>query len=323
MDVLTQIRKPVEREMKDFESLFSITLQHQNPLLTTALQHIMSRKGKLMRPILILLAAKKYGVVNEAVLHAAVSLEMLHTASLVHDDVVDESGERRGQSSLNALMDNKAAVLVGDYLLSTSLQHAAMAGNLRVVELVARLGQTLSDGELQQLSNVKSDKISENQYFEVIRSKTASLFAVCAEVGALLSGASEEEIRRLGEFGTHVGICFQIRDDVFDYYDTEVGKPTGNDMKEGKLTLPVIHAVMQPGAETWRGLALKVRAGRATEDEIKSLVDFTKRSGGIEYARQKMDEFRDRGLDFIGEDGKAEVGEALRLYMDFVLKRVS
>lgn len=323
MDVLTQIRKPVEREMKDFESLFSITLQHQNPLLTTALQHIMSRKGKLMRPILILLAAKKYGVVNEAVLHAAVSLEMLHTASLVHDDVVDESGERRGQSSLNALMDNKAAVLVGDYLLSTSLQHAAMAGNLRVVELVARLGQTLSDGELQQLSNVKSDKISENQYFEVIRSKTASLFAVCAEVGALLSGASEEEIRRLGEFGTHVGICFQIRDDVFDYYDTEVGKPTGNDMKEGKLTLPVIHAVMQPGAETWRGLALKVRAGRATEDEIKSLVDFTKRSGGIEYARQKMDEIRDRGLTFIRQDGNAEVGEALRLYMDFVLKRVS
>ena len=323
MDVLTQIRKPVEREMKDFESLFSITLQHQNPLLTTALQHIMSRKGKLMRPILILLAAKKYGVVNEAVLHAAVSLEMLHTASLVHDDVVDESGERRGQSSLNALMDNKAAVLVGDYLLSTSLQHAAMAGNLRVVELVARLGQTLSDGELQQLSNVKSDKISENQYFEVIRSKTASLFAVCAEVGALLSGASEEEIRRLEEFGTHVGICFQIRDDVFDYYDTEVGKPTGNDMKEGKLTLPVIHAVMQPGAETWRGLALKVRAGRATEDEIKSLVDFTKRSGGIEYARQKMDEIRDCGLTFIGQDGNAEVGEALRLYMDFVLKRVS
>ena len=323
MDVLTQIRKPVEREMKDFESLFSITLQHQNPLLTTALQHIMSRKGKLMRPILILLAAKKYGVVNEAVLHAAVSLEMLHTASLVHDDVVDESGERRGQSSLNALMDNKAAVLVGDYLLSTSLQHAAMAGNVRVVGLVARLGQTLSDGELQQLSNVKSDKISENQYFEVIRSKTASLFAVCAEVGALLSGASEEEIRRLGEFGTHVGICFQIRDDVFDYYDTEVGKPTGNDMKEGKLTLPVIHAVMQPGAETWRGLALKVRAGKATEDEIKSLVDFTKRSGGIEYARQKMDEIRERGLAFIGGDGNAEVGEALRLYMDFVLKRVS
>lgn len=323
MDALTQIRKPVEQEMQNFESLFGITLQHQTPLLTTALQHIMSRKGKLMRPILILLAAKKYGEVNDAVLHAAVSLEMLHTASLVHDDVVDESEERRGQSSLNALMDNKAAVLVGDYLLSTSLKHAAVAGNLRVVDLVARLGQTLSDGELQQLSNVQSEDINEEQYFEVIRSKTASLFAVCAEVGALLSGATEEQTARLADFGRSVGICFQIRDDLFDYYDAEVGKPTGNDMKEGKLTLPVIHAVLQPGAEPWRELALKVRSGKATEEEIKSLVDFTKRSGGIEYARQKMDEICEEGIRLVGEDGNAEVCDALRLYMDFVLKRVS
>jgi len=323
MDVLTQIRKPVEREMKDFESLFGITLQHQNPLLMIALRHVLSRKGKLMRPILTLLAAKKYGEINDSVLHAAVSLEMLHTASLVHDDVVDESGIRRGQSSVNALLDNKAAVLVGDYLLSTALKHAAMAGDLRVVDLVARLGQTLSDGELQQLSNVKSDEISENQYFDVIRRKTASLFAVCAEVGALLSGASEDEIRRLGEFGTYVGVCFQIRDDVFDYYDVEVGKPTGNDMKEGKLTLPVVHAVLQPGAETWHETALKVRAGRATEEEISALVDFTKQSGGIEYARRKMDEFREQAVGLIDSDGNEAVGEALRLYLDFVLKRVS
>ena len=271
MDVLTQIRKPVEREMKDFESLFGITLQHQNPLLMIALRHVLSRKGKLMRPILTLLAAKKYGEINDSVLHAAVSLEMLHTASLVHDDVVDES----------------------------------------------------SDGELQQLSNVKSDEISENQYFNVIRRKTASLFAVCAEVGALLSGASEDEIRRLGEFGTYVGICFQIRDDVFDYYDAEVGKPTGNDMKEGKLTLPVVHAVLQPGAETWHETALKVRAGRATEEEISALVNFTKQSGGIEYARRKMDEFHEQAVGLIGSDGNEAVGEALRLYLDFVLKRVS
>ena len=303
MDVLTQIRQPVEREMKDFESLFGITLQHQNPILTTALRHVMSRRGKLMRPILVLLAAKRYGEVNDAVLHAAVSLEMLHTASLV--------------------LDNKAAVLVGDYLLSTSLKHAAMAGSLRVVDLVARLGQTLSDGELQQLSNVQSDEISEEQYFEVIRRKTASLFAVCAEVGALLSGASEEKVRMSGDFGRDVGICFQIRDDVFDYYDAEVGKPTGNDMKEGKLTLPVVHAVLQPGAEEWRELALNVRAGKATEDEIKALVDFTKRSGGIEYAQRKMDEIRDHALGLLGTDGREDVCQALSLYLDFVLKRVS
>ena len=323
MDVLAQIRKPVEREMKEFESLFRVTLQHQNPILSMALQHIMSRKGKLMRPILVLLAAKRYGEVNDAVLHAAVSLEMLHTASLVHDDVVDESNERRGQSSVNALWDNKAAVLSGDYLLSTSLKHAAMAGSLRVVDLVARLGQTLSDGELQQLSNLESDEISEAQYFEVIRRKTASLFAVCAEVGALLSGAPEEKVRQLADFGCNVGLCFQIRDDVFDYYDAEVGKPTGNDMKEGKLTLPVVHAVLQSGAEEWRGLALKVRAGKASEEEINSLVDFTKRSGGIEYARRKMDEIRSHALGLLGADGREDVCQALSLYLDFVLKRVS
>lgn len=323
MDVLTQIRKPIEREMADFESLFGITLQHQNALLTMALQHVLSRKGKLMRPILVLLAAKRYGKVNDAVLHAAVSLEMLHTASLVHDDVVDESGERRGQLSVNALMDNKAAVLVGDYLLSTSLKHAATAGSLEVVDIVARLGQTLSDGELQQLSNVKSDEISEEQYFDVIRSKTASLFASCAAVGALLSGATKAQIARLRDFGTYVGLCFQIRDDVFDYYDVEVGKPTGNDMKEGKLTLPVIYAVLQPGAEKWHEIALKVRAGKATEDEIKNLVEFTKQSGGIDYARHKMDEIRNRALELLSDEGNDEVREALQLYLDFVLKRVS
>lgn len=323
MDVLTQIRKPIEREMADFESLFAITLQHQNALLTMALQHVLSRKGKLMRPILVLLAAKRYGKVNDAVLHAAVSLEMLHTASLVHDDVVDESGERRGQLSVNALMDNKAAVLVGDYLLSTSLKHAATAGSLEVVDIVARLGQTLSDGELQQLSNVKSDEISEEQYFDVIRSKTASLFASCAEVGALLSGATKAQIARLRDFGTYVGLCFQIRDDVFDYYDVEVGKPTGNDMKEGKLTLPVIYAVLQPGAEKWHEIALKVRAGKATEDEIKNLVEFTKQSGGIDYARHKMDEIRNSALELLSDEGNDEVREALQLYLDFVLKRVS
>ena len=220
MDVLTRIRKPIERELADFEVLFDIVLRHRNPILEVALRHIFSRKGKMMRPILTLLSAKKCGEVNEAVLHAAVSLEMLHTASLVHDDVVDESGLRRGQSSVNALLDNKAAVLVGDYLLSTALEHAARTGSLRVVELVSLLGKMLSDGELQQLSNVKSDVITEEQYFDVIRHKTASLFTICAEVGALLSGASEQDVRRVRDFGEYVGLCFQIRDDIFDYYDT-------------------------------------------------------------------------------------------------------
>lgn len=323
MDVLTRIRKPIERELADFEVLFDIVLRHRNPILEVALRHIFSRKGKMMRPILTLLSAKKCGEVNEAVLHAAVSLEMLHTASLVHDDVVDESGIRRGQSSVNALLDNKAAVLVGDYLLSTALEHAARTGSLRVVELVSLLGKMLSDGELRQLSNVKSDVISEEQYFDVIRHKTASLFTICAEVGALLSGASEQDVRRVRDFGEYVGLCFQIRDDIFDYYDKEVGKPTGNDMKEGKLTLPVVHAVLQPAAEQWYDVAMRVRSGEASDEEIAALVDFTKRSGGIDYAYRKMDEIRLRALEMVGEDDRSEVAESLRMYLDFVLKRTS
>lgn len=322
MDVLSQIRKPIEQEMADFNKLFGVTLQHQNPLLQVALQHVMSRKGKLMRPILVLLAAKYYGDVTPAVLHAAVSLEMLHTASLVHDDVVDESYERRGQSSVNALLDNKAAVLVGDYLLSTALKHAAAAGSLRVVDIVARLGQTLSDGELQQLSNVKSEEISEEQYFEVIKGKTASLFAACAEVGALLSGASEEDVFRMRDFGTAVGLCFQIRDDVFDYYDVQIGKPTGNDMKEGKLTLPVIYAVLHSKEERWRNLALKIRSRKASDNEITTLVNFTKEAGGIEYACRKMDKIREQAMALVTSDGGDGVGESLRQYLDFVLKRL-
>lgn len=322
MDVLSQIRKPIEQEMADFDKLFGVTLQHQNPLLQVALQHVMSRKGKLMRPILVLLAAKYYGDVTPAVLHAAVSLEMLHTASLVHDDVVDESYERRGQSSVNALLDNKAAVLVGDYLLSTALKHAAAAGSLRVVDIVARLGQTLSDGELQQLSNVKSEEISEEQYFEVIKGKTASLFAACAEVGALLSGASEEDVFRMRDFGTAVGLCFQIRDDIFDYYDVQIGKPTGNDMKEGKLTLPVIYAVLHSKEERWRNLALKIRSRKASDNEITTLVNFTKEAGGIEYACRKMDKIREQAMTLVTSDGSDGVGESLRQYLDFVLKRL-
>lgn len=324
MDVLAQIRKPIEAELESFKNLFDFTLQHRNPLLEKALRHVMGRKGKMMRPILLFLSAKKCGTVTDSALHAAVSLEMLHTASLVHDDVVDESEKRRGQKSVNALMDNKAAVLVGDYMLSTSLKHAAMTGNIRVVELISWLGLVLSDGELQQLANTESEEISEDQYFDVIRKKTASLFAVSAQIGALLAGGTEDQVEKARLFGEYIGLCFQIRDDIFDYFsEQEVGKPTGNDMKEGKLTLPVIYAVMQPGAEKWKELAYKVRSREATHEEITALIEYTKNSGGIDYARRKMDQIREIALDLVGNEGDASVNEALRLYLDFVLKRVS
>ena len=322
MRVLSQIRKPIEKEMADFENLFFSALQHQNPILSFAMQHLLQRKGKMMRPILVLLSAKMYGEITPEVLHAALSLELLHTASLVHDDVVDESGTRRGQSSVNALLDNKAAVLVGDFLLSSALEHAAKTGNLRVVQLISILGQALSDGELQQLANIDSQEINEEQYFHVIQQKTASLFAACAEIGAILSGASTENVERMREVGMAIGVCFQIRDDIFDYYDDEVGKPTGNDMKEGKLTLPVIHAVLQSESSQWKSAALKVRAGNASEEEIKDLISYTKQVGGIEYAQQKMEVIRQGIYKRIQGQGESDVEQSLCLYLDFVLRRV-
>ena len=257
MDYLSIIKHPVEAELADFISLFNQSLSHEDGLLGSALEHIRKRAGKRMRPMLILLMAKNFGQINLSTQNAAVGLELLHTASLVHDDVVDESEERRGQASVNATYDNKVAVLVGDYILSTALLCVARTHSEQIVTYLAELGRTLSDGEILQLSNIGRKDISEDVYYDVIKQKTAALFEACAGIGALSSGASEEDVEAAKLFGQNLGITFQIRDDIFDYYDSpEIGKPTGNDMAEGKLTLPVIYAVNNGGDESMCDLAI-------------------------------------------------------------------
>ena len=237
MDYLSIIKKPIQQELDEFVALFEDSLSHTDGLLSSTLEHIRKRGGKRMRPILTLLVAKNLGEVNSVTQHAAVGLELLHTASLVHDDVVDESSERRGQPSVNASFNNKVAVLVGDYILSTALYYVSKSQNNAIVTSLAQLGQILSSGELLQMNNFKDDGISEEVYYKVISKKTASLFATCAQNGALSVGASEEEVRAAYDFGLSVGMIFQIRDDIFDYFDDkDIGKPTGNDMAEGKLT---------------------------------------------------------------------------------------
>lgn len=304
-----------------YNRLFHDTLQHDNPLLRLALNHLTQRKGKQMRPIMVLLSAKGAGgEVDDSVLHAAVALELLHTASLVHDDVVDESDRRRGQSSVNSLLDNKAAVLVGDFILSKALEHAAATRNIEVVNLVAQLGQTLADGELLQLANTSSSDIAESSYYEVIRKKTASLFAACAEVGASLSTQDEGYIYTMKRFGMLVGICFQLRDDIFDYdLSTDVGKPAGNDMKEGKLTLPVIFASSR--SEEARTLALAVREGSASDEDVARLVQITHETGGILYAEKAMEDFTGMATGLLDDVSDREIADALLNYLTFVSKR--
>ena len=323
MDQLSLIKAPIESELNEFIRLFNNALSHSDQLLGSVLTHIRQRGGKRMRPILTLLMADNFGHVNDVTQNAAIGLELLHTASLVHDDVVDESNERRGQASVNATYNNKVAVLVGDYILSTALLHVSKTGDQRIVENLSQLGRILAAGEILQLSNIQNQDFSEDVYYQVIKKKTAALFESCAELGALSAGASEEDVREAGLFGQNLGIMFQIRDDIFDYFDSkEIGKPTGNDMAEGKLTLPVLYALNSTHYDSMVNLARKVKAGTINADEIAVLVEFTKQSGGIDYAEKRMFDYHREAMKYIDVYvKKTEIRDALTAYLDYVIRR--
>ena len=323
MDHLSIIRQPIEAELKEFIGLFDESLSHTDGMLSDALEHIRQRGGKRMRPILTLLMAKNLGEVNRTTQYAALGLELLHTASLVHDDVVDESGERRGQASVNAMFNNKVAVLVGDFILSSALLYVSRSGNSRIITSLAELGQTLSQGELLQLNNFSDDGISEDVYYQIIRQKTASLFARCAMNGALSVDATDEEVRNAYDFGMAIGMIFQIRDDIFDYFDSkEIGKPTGNDMAEGKLTLPIIYALKKTANQDMLELAKKVKKGFVKDEEIHRLVKFAIDNGGIDYAVKKMDDFSDQAQRYIDFHVKQfDIKQSLQTYLNFVANR--
>lgn len=318
---MQQIKGPIMQEFEVFKQMFDASLQSSNPLLNEVITYIKQRNGKMMRPMLVLLMAKVYGEVLDATYHAAISLELLHTASLVHDDVVDESDKRRGQKSVNALYDNKVSVLVGDYLLASSLKEAAMTSDIRIVNLVAKLGQNLSEGEIVQLSNTGAIDFSEDVYFEVLRKKTASLFSTCAEAGALSSNSTDEIEQNASLFGEMIGIAFQIKDDIFDYFTSDVGKPTGNDMREGKLTLPALYVLNHFADETMRALAYRIRSLEATQEEIEDFIEYVKQQGGIEYAQKVMMDYRNKALDLLPSATTLEVRDALSAYIDYVIHR--
>ena len=323
MDYLSTIRTPIHTELKDFIALFDESLTHKDGLLGQALEHVRAKGGKRMRPILILLMTKSFGKVTSVAQYAAVGLELLHTASLVHDDVVDESGERRGQASVNASYNNKVAVLVGDYILSTALLNIARTNDCDIVCDLAELGRTLSNGEILQLTNIANTNFSEEVYFEVIRQKTAALFEACAVIGAKAGGADRQAVEAARAFGRNVGVIFQIRDDIFDYYQSaDLGKPTGNDMAEGKLTLPVLYALNNTGDSQMAALARKVKARNVSAEEIAQLVEFTKNNGGIAYAEQKMAQCKALTDGFINQYiAQPQLQDALKAYVSFIIDR--
>ena len=322
MSRLEQIKQPIQAEFEVFKQKFDASLQSSNPLLGEVINFIKQRRGKMMRPMLTLLMAKLCGKIEESTYYAAISLELLHTASLVHDDVVDESDKRRGQASVNALYDNKVSVLVGDFLLATSLTNAALTDNISLVKLVSCLGQKLSEGEIIQLSNTNASDFSEDVYFDVIKKKTAALFSTAAEAGVRSVESCDEIAEKAYRFGELIGIAFQIKDDIFDYNPSDsLGKPSGNDMKEGKLTLPALYVLNAFNDESMKNLALKIRSLEATDEEITLFIDYVKRNGGIEYATQVMIDYRNKALALLPKTASPDLKEALTSYIDYVIER--
>jgi octaprenyl-diphosphate synthase len=322
MPVLTQIRRPVEKEMAGFEAYFAKTMRSEVPLLNIILNYIFRRKGKQMRPLLVFLTARLNGEITEATYVAATFIELLHTASLVHDDVVDDANERRGALSINALWNSKIAVLVGDYLLSKGMLISVEKNRFDMLEIVSDAVKSMSEGELLQLQKARKFNLKEEDYFKIIRSKTAALLSACTACGARSVSEDSETIQMMKDFGENIGIAFQIRDDLLDYEGTGLtGKAPGNDIKERKITLPLIHALEQTSYLKKRHILGIVKNRKKTKTEINEVISFASENGGMEYAELKMNQYRDKALAILDSYPESEIRESMKEFVLFTTSR--
>ena len=318
----SKIEQPVAVEFKRFNDEFAASLRSETNRLQSAIDRILNASGKHVRPLLVLLAAKACGQVTDNTINSAVLLELLHTATLIHDDVIDETKQRRGVPSLNAIFDNRISVLVGDYVLSTALIRSIQTGDLQIIGIVSNLGRDLSEGEIKQLETAEESIIDESCYMQVIRKKTAMLLSACAEIGSISVGASGEMVEKCREFGEYLGYCFQIKDDIFDYFkEANIGKPTGNDIREGKVTLPLLHALKTGSREEVDKCLRIIKEKDFTTENISLLIDFAKANGGIEYAEQRMQEYRDKAVEVLMTLPESEAREGLLLLADYIVER--
>lgn len=318
----SKIEQPVAVEFKRFNEEFAASLRSETNRLQSAIDRILNASGKHVRPLLVLLTAKACGQVTDNTINSAVLLELLHTATLIHDDVIDETKQRRGVPSLNAIFDNRISVLVGDYVLSTALIRSIQTGNLQIIGIVSNLGRDLSEGEIKQLETAEESIIDESCYMQVIRKKTAMLLSACAEIGSISVGASGEMVEKCREFGEYLGYCFQIKDDIFDYFkEANIGKPTGNDIREGKVTLPLLHALKTGRREEVDKCLRIIKEKDFTTENISLLIDFAKANGGIEYAEQRMQEYRDKAVEVLMTLPESEAREGLLLLADYIVER--
>ncbi|MBU2649510.1 MAG: polyprenyl synthetase family protein [Bacteroidetes bacterium] len=300
MGKLDEIRAPIKDHIQGFEKYFRSSMKSSVPLLDKVMQYILKRKGKQMRPMFVFLSASVCGGINDSTYRAAALIELLHTATLVHDDVVDDSNERRGFFSINALWKNKIAVLVGDYLLSRGLLLSVNHNDHELLKIVSDAVREMSEGELLQIEKARRLDIKEDIYFEIIRKKTASLIASCCACGAQSSGVPAETVEKMRSFGEKVGIAFQIKDDLFDYEKSnETGKPRGIDIKEKKLTLPLIYLLNHSDKGTRRGIIRNIKRYSDNGQKVSEIISRVNGNGGIEYARSKMIEYRQEALNIL------------------------
>lgn len=322
MALLKELKKPLSKEIKEFQQIFHKSVKSSVPLLDIIMKYILKAKGKQVRPLIVLYSAALFNGINEATYRAATLIELLHTATLVHDDVVDDSDRRRGMFSINALWKNKIAVLVGDYLLSRGMLTALQAKDYNTLEIVSEAVKEMSEGELLQIEKARKLDIDESVYFEIIRKKTASLMASCFAAGASSSTNDQEDIRKMWEIGENAGIAFQIKDDILDFEKSSVtGKSSGADIKEQKMTLPLIYLLNQSTVLKKRKIISIIKNNNTNSDKVNWILSEIANTGGLDYATQKMEEYRTKSINLLREFPESTFRVALEQIIEFTIDR--
>ena len=322
MLTLEDIQQSIRPELQQLSECINSSLSSSNQMMNQVIAGYLESKGKLIRPVMVILTAKLFGQVNDRVIASAAAVELLHNASLIHDDEIDDSKLRRSLPTINNLWGNHIAVLTGDYFVSNALRQGISTGDIRVVKVLADLGEMLSLGEIDQIYNARFHTLSEKAYFDVISSKTASLFVSCVKMGAYSVDADENDMEPMLRFAELLGLCFQIKDDIFDYFqDPIIGKPTGNDLREGKVTLPLLYALSLTELPNHEAMLELSRKEVLDSTDIDTLIEFAKASGGIEYAYATMERFRTQAMEILAKFPQNDATEAFAAIFDYVISR--
>lgn len=322
MTTLEAIHKTIAPELQRLNEQMNAQLATSNTLMNSVVASQLSSKGKQIRPVIVILCSKLFGCANNNTIAAAASVELLHNATLIHDDVVDDSKTRRNKPTINSIWDNHIAVLVGDYFVSCAMQQAISTGDIRIIDALCHLGKLLSLGEIDQIYNARYHTLTEEAYYNIISNKTASLFIACAKMGCYAAGIFDERVDRLAEFARLLGLCFQIRDDVFDYFGNDaIGKPTSNDLREGKITLPLLHVLLREDLPDHDRMVELSRKEILEDSDISTLISFAIDNGGIDYAFEEMKRLRENAETVLDCFPASEIKASLMALFDYIIAR--